>query len=102
MSARHRDGTAAEPQGDPQQYLVKLHRSWARGNRDRLRRLAAVTLYANGWRMEMIARAMGWKARGHAARMVHATIAELQQYFRDMNEAGTTETAEPNQFHLEA
>lgn len=85
MSVRHPDGSAVEPQGDPAAFLLQLHRGWAGSDETRLRKLAAVTLHANGWTMDMIAKAMGWQARGHVARVIQATKVEICQYFADRN-----------------
>jgi len=111
MSMRHIDGTQAAPRGDAEEFLLQLHRDWAGDDPARLRRLAAVTLYSHGWTMENIAWALGWRAKGHAARMVHSTLGSLRQHFAVMNPGATQDSSEiptpaqlldGDQYHLPA
>lgn len=82
MSAVLTDGRQAEIPCDAGRFLLKIQREWAGSRPQRVRALAALTLHANGWTCEQIALALGWEAKGHVARLIKQTKAELQEFYR--------------------
>ncbi len=81
MSATKFDGSRAELPCDAGRFLHAIQLEWVGRDPQRLRKLAAVTLQANGWTFQSIADVLGWQAKGHCCRVVHETQAELRRHF---------------------
>lgn len=88
MSYQATDGTCAEmPRtvAERNRFLAQIHRDWSGTDRGKLRGLAALTLYAEGWTLEMISGALGWKERTSARKAIRRTCQALREHFAHMH-----------------
>ncbi len=86
MSYQTEEGLPAEVPRTPreqQRFVIDLHQDWCGRDRGRLRGLAALTLQANGWTLDMVHLALGWSNRSGAKKAIERTRTQLQQHFAE-------------------
>lgn len=84
MSYQTEDGLPADmPRTTQQQqrFLCEIHQDWCGRDRSRLRGLAALTLQANGWTLEMVRLALNWDHRASAKKAIERTRTQLREHF---------------------
>lgn len=88
MSYQYPTGLAAEPPRtvhEQEALVAEIHREWSGRDEARLKGLAALTLQANGWTLEMIAAAVGWTHKGSASKAISRTRREIQTHLATRN-----------------
>lgn len=86
MSYQTSDGLPVESPRTVQEqnrFLTEIYQEWCDRDRARLRGLAALTLHADGWTLEMVRTVLGFGDRSAARKAIERTRVQLRVHFQD-------------------